>query len=683
MKSMMLTKIGVENFRLLAKIELELEELTTLIVGRNNSGKTSLYEILRRFLDDGGRGFKIEDFSTACYCDFLDAARAFSGGEDEEIVRRHLPSIRLRLTFKYDPTSADFGAMAPLIVDLDPDANQAVAVLQYGLRDGRLAQLFADLPDNLDIDEGSAALFRSLRLRVPENYGMRFWAEDPSDPDNTRNLQPKDLTSLLDSGFINAQRGLDNDGHGEADVLGRVLEQLFLAAREPNADPKDKGLVEELEKAIEEVQSSLDGNVKGQLDELLPPLRTFGFGALNDAQLLTETTLDVVRLLSNFTKVRYAGHSGVALPESYNGLGVRNLILILMRIVSYYKRFRASADAPGLQVIFIEEPEAHLHPQMQEVFIRKLEKLIDDLAAADGDNVVWPVQFVVSTHSSHVANEAGFESIRYFLCKRSKTDPKIRHAEVKDLRSGLNSTSHPVRDFLHKYLTLTRCDLFFADKAVLVEGMSERLMIPVMIEKLQTGEEDHPEASSQYTTVMEVGGAYAHLFFDLLDFLELKTLIVTDLDSVAQEDGEGSFKAVRVHQGSRTSNATIKAWFADDNPCEIAALLAKSAEQKCQKGNRIAYQVADHETGACGRTFEDAFILRNVQKFGLVGGTREELEEESASLASESKKSEFALVHAITDTDWATPKYIREGLEWLFANAADAQADHSEAPDGN
>ena len=201
--------------------------------------------------------------------------------------------------------------------------------------------------------------------------------------------------------------------------------------------------------------------------------------------------------------------------------------------------------------------------------------------------------------------------------------------------------------------------------------------------KLQTGEEDHPEASSQYTTVMEVGGAYAHLFFDLLDFLELKTLIVTDLDSVAQEDGEGSFKAVRVHQGSRTSNATIKAWFADENPCEIVALLAKSAEQKCQKGKRIAYQVADHETGACGRTFEDAFILRNVQKFGLVGGTREELEEEAASLASESKKSEFALVHAITDTDWDTPKYIREGLEWLFANAADAQADHSEAPDGN
>src|SRR3546814_20992859 len=90
-----------------------------------------------------------------------------------------------------------------------------------------------------------------------------------------------------------------------------------------------------------------------------------------------------------------------------------------------------------------------------------------------------------------------------------------------------------VREFLHQYLTLSRCDLFFADKAILIEGTSERLLLPSMIRKTAEAAAGQPQLSSQYLTVMEVGGAYAHRFYDLLNFLELRTLIITDIDSVA------------------------------------------------------------------------------------------------------------------------------------------------------
>src|SRR3546814_16835922 len=90
----------------------------------------------------------------------------------------------------------------------------------------------------------------------------------------------------------------------------------------------------------------------------------------------------------------------------------------------------------------------------------------------------------------------------------------------------------PDREFLHQYLTLTRCDLFFADKAVLIEGTSERLLLPAMIRKTDAAAVGEPQLGSQYLTVMEVGGAYAHRFFDLLAFLELRALIITDIAAV-------------------------------------------------------------------------------------------------------------------------------------------------------
>ena len=73
---MYIHKVTVRNFRLLAEVELLLENEATLIVGRNNSGKTSLSEVIRRFLVDQYPKFQIEDFSNASYEGFYEALRA-------------------------------------------------------------------------------------------------------------------------------------------------------------------------------------------------------------------------------------------------------------------------------------------------------------------------------------------------------------------------------------------------------------------------------------------------------------------------------------------------------------------------------------------------------------------------------------------------------------------------------
>lgn len=121
------------------------------------------------------------------------------------------------------------------------------------------------------------------------------------------------------------------------------------------------------------------------------------------------------------------------------------------------------------------------------------------------------MQFVVTTHSSHMANKAEFSSMRYFMTTNNHNTSDFYTTKVKDFKAGVAGTLGNEVAFLQQYMTLTRCDLLFADKAILIEGSTERLLLPKMIEKL---DKDNGEINlgSQYITVMEVGGAYAHNF---------------------------------------------------------------------------------------------------------------------------------------------------------------------------
>lgn len=654
-------RIEIRNFRLLKKVRMDLEDGITLIVGRNNSGKTSVMELVGRLFSGTEPKFDLEDFSLSSFRRFWKAHKLkFSGHTNEEILRK-LPRIKVRIVIGYDTTTSDLGALSECIIDLNPDCDEVFLDITFSPNLAKIDNLLDCKRQEGSRRKRQKLFFNTIRDRISKCYELRVEAIDPNDKSNRRNHSWHILPMLVRSDLIKAQRGLDDQPHN---VLGKILEKLFNSAGSETADEKNRRIAQQLDDAVEKIQAELGEEFNSKLSELLPAFSIFGYPGLSDPELVTETSFNTKTLLSGHTRVLYSGHSGVNLPENLNGLGTRNLIYILMRLYAFFQSYRQQSPVTGVHIICIEEPEAHLHPQMQEVFIRQIECIIDWFSSKLNGGNIWPVQFIISTHSSHIANEAYFESIRYFLASADPArNSELRATRVANLRKMFSRIPGPTRDFIHKYMTLTRCDLFFADKAILIEGPSERILLPKMIEKTDEELDKTKKLSSQYVAVMEVGGSYAHLFFKFLKFLEIPSLIITDIDSVHGPKR----RACPVSKGEQTSNDSIRRWFRGHKiDMKPSSLIKLSSTEKISGSQRLAYQVPEDSSGACGRSFEDAFILANLDHFRQGKPKKIASPEQFAWRYVQSlKKTEFAIKYAIRETSWVVPRYIAEGLRWL------------------
>ncbi|MEA2564382.1 MAG: hypothetical protein QOH06_5886 [Acidobacteriota bacterium] len=296
---------------------------------------------------------------------------------------------------------------------------------------------------------------------------------------------------------------------------------------------------------------------------------------------------------------------------------------------------------------------------MQTVFLTKAATF---LQSSDPEGA----QLIVTTHSSHIVASSGFSPVRYFRRRGSR-------AVVRDLmafKERLTSNDEKEAfEFVTQYLTIVRCDLFFCDKAIMVEGAVERLVLPKMIQLVAAPELD---LTQSYVSVVEVGGAYAHVFKDFLKSLQVPTLVITDLDATG-----GDRKKCRVAQGVSTSNATLKQWLPKKVP--LADIQASTDAERTDGIIRVAFQVPEVAGGPCARSFEEAFcyanaawLLANKEK---LRGTADLFTQADAGALEEAAydiafpKADFA-IDLILNDGWKTPKYIADGLVWLARQVA-------------
>jgi len=120
---------------------------------------------------------------------------------------------------------------------------------------------------------------------------------------------------------------------------------------------------------------------------------------------------------------------------------------VVIEILGFHARWaEAEQDRSPLHLVMIEEPEAHLHVQLQQVFIRKIMDLLRD------ENVQFQSQLVVTTHSPHVVHDCGFGPIRYF--RRVSQGVPANCSDVLNL-SKLEDKEAETFKFLQQYMKLT------------------------------------------------------------------------------------------------------------------------------------------------------------------------------------------------------------------------------------
>ncbi|WP_191579431.1 ATP-dependent nuclease [Achromobacter insolitus] len=188
-----------------------------------------------------------------------------------------------------------------------------------------------------------------------------------------------------------------------------------------------------------------------------------------------------------------------------NGLGFNNLIYMAVVLSELTKN--PDSCYRGL---IVEEPEAHLHPQLQAVLLQYLQSI----QAVEGEK---PVQLFVTSHSPNFASIADLKSLVCLVDTGSAVETFLPRSVVFEKGK---------REKLERYLDVTRAELFFARRVIFVEGAAELMMVNALAKRIGCDLRQHG------VSLISVEGLNFDSFLPLFGdkALKIPVAILTDAD---------------------------------------------------------------------------------------------------------------------------------------------------------
>lgn len=710
---MILKKIKIMNYRQLQSVELDMKDSLTVLAGPNNSGKTTLISVLKGMFCDKKLGFSYSDIPISLSSMWLDKTvpvfqKIMLEYDKEKGVQKiidemtdnnkfsndyTMDNFQAQIQVDYDPDNDNIQYFADYLMDLDDTKHSfyfiytyepSITAFEKGLNEryDRMAARVRDIANPGCIEKETKFYFlKEELLRIYCNAVIEKCYFCNSNYKNENLMEVAAFKSLFNFQNIPAMRELDdNESDSSKGISKRVIALLkdndtWVEATKklPDllmADIEDSG-------AKKEIKNS---SIKS-LDDTIRDISKTSGGHIGKLQLEMDVKeQDVEEFIRRITRAKY-DVEGLLLNEESQGLGFSNLIYLHMRLEEFYK----SIDKNKVNVFFIEEPESHMHPQMQNVFVRFLKNYYIDKK----------LQGLITTHSNEIARVVGLDSLRVIrqtekskseLFDLSKFRTSIKEKKIENLD---DESEFLLTNFFDWFFEIGYSELIFADKAILYEGDSERLYIRKLI-KL-------PEFSTlndSYIAYIQVGGAYAHNYLPMLRMLKMKTLIITDLDYDKEILSMDKVKA----EDSKSTNATINHCYRLVYPNkeenyfptikELYDFQVKEENILCDGRVYLAFQDED----STARTLEEAMLKKilgfnvfhmikrsewkKIRKdknliFSIPNNKKGEKDSEYSIRkiveATSNNKTDFMYSVILSENEEKMlPDYIKKGLLWLM-----------------
>ena len=715
---MYISKIKIDNFRNFKENEIEFNDGINVIIGHNNAGKSNLIKALGLVLNPNSKKrLSIHDFNMNASLDEL---------------RKHSPKVSITVTISKGNTSNndDLVTVSEWLTSLTEDY-EAKLTYEFFLPERYESAYFDRMNDILGsyrsgfcapytmkyillskplvgpISRMKNEAFKTISNEFLRFYTYKIWGGEVAN----QNQADSESLQKFDFQFLDAIRDVERDLISGRNVMLKEVLHFFLDYEIKSSQDTDEQKNDNLKNKREDFYNKasglievLDKRIASGRDKILSYASDTGASLKSKPGFEGETS-DIEML--SFLRLIIEEKTGFKIPASHNGLGYNNLIYISILLA----KMQANADeeyfggnSKVFPMLVIEEPEAHLHPSMQDKFLKFLKTNISN------DTVR---QIFITSHSTHVTSATELEEI---ICLHNDIEG---NSNVGYLAKVFDNSADDLKSlkYVKRFLDATKSNMLFAEKIILVEGLAEQLLMGIFAESLGNPLENH------HVSVINIGGRYFNHFLKLFDTEQStsaifkKVVCITDRDPTRrekiedEEQNQNSYekcypfeygldsdkyeykdhpshliekykdhKNIRFFSQEDRRGKTFEYDLALHNPnCELLLTESMSNKSEIQKMMELN---ADNTSADCLALLGNRKVLskeneRIKQAIEALNDSWADEEKKYAVIASRYLNSigkgenalelAYALEENLTDNieNFVVPNYIREALKWI------------------